>query len=226
MSRRTDISTDHTQPRVLRGRGFTLLELLLAVTLVGLIAAMTAGLLRSGVNARRVAHATVDESRTLRLALDQIARPLASALPPTGLLAGEFLATDDGSDEELSFHAAVDPSGAFGGDVVKLRYRLDRTSYSSPCLVRESTRNLLATTEPEPETTVLCRSVQAFECDYYDGASWLDEWDSTLKSNALPTAVRITLTLVDADDTDARPAASLTRVVTLPCATGQQEAGE
>jgi hypothetical protein len=66
-----------------------------------------------------------------------------------------------------------------------------RGNYTCYRLVRQLTTNLLAPKEVDPEEQVLCRDVTALNLRYYDGDSWLEDWDSTADANSLPLAVEI-----------------------------------
>jgi general secretion pathway protein J len=214
-------------------RGFTLLEMLLAVTLLAVVMAAGYALLSTGLSARRTIDRADAEGRSLNLAVDLIARDLAAALPPGGLLAGSFVGDDEPGGDELTLHASLagndDPDAEPRGDVARVAFRLETDATGQAMLVREVVRNLLATREVDGEVQPLCRNVADFQLAYHDGAQWLDQWDSTLQANALPQAVRVTLSIrarapdptdetagLDAD-VDAQTHA-LTRVVPLPCA--------
>jgi type II secretion system protein J len=207
-------------------RGFTLLELLLSITLMAVIAASVYAMLHSGLLARRVAADAAGQGRDLALAIDQIAGTLLSAAPPRGVLAGEFYAENNDAEtgDLLRFHAFTDAAGTDWGDVVKFEFRLDSDSEGGHNLVRTCWRNLLSTRTEEGETEILCRHVTGLEFRYYDGGEWINIWDSVAQGNLLPVAVEVTVSL-------AAPAAgmgdqqesesTLSRVISLPCATGQ-----
>jgi type II secretion system protein J len=205
-----------------RRNAFTLLELLLAVSLTAVVMAAAGGLMSAGFAARRVVADTAGQSRTLALALDHIGRSLQSALPPHGLLAGEFVGEDaeEHENDVLRFHASIDPFGTEWSDIVQVEYRLDADSEGTLCLVRTCWRNLLATRTTEGETQVLCRGVAEFEVGYFDGADWYDAWDSTQRGNTLPIAVSLLLRLESEEEDTDGPA--LERLFLLPCATGQE----
>src|SRR5262245_37172922 len=74
--------------------GFTLLELILAMAIVAALTAALAASLRTAFVARRSTASGLSTARAARLAIDQVARDLQSAIPPGGVLAGAFVATD------------------------------------------------------------------------------------------------------------------------------------
>ncbi|NLF30808.1 MAG: prepilin-type N-terminal cleavage/methylation domain-containing protein [Planctomycetes bacterium] len=203
-------------------RAFTLLETLMAVTLMAVVATAAYGLLHGGMTARRVVGARVRESRALALALDQVARRVESALPPTGVLAGEFIGEDaaDGMNHDLTFHCALDARGTRWADVRKVHVYVEISNDGAPCLMLGTVTNLLAAAAPDESPQVLCRSVGAFDVEYCDGGAWVDTWNSTDNGNALPDAVRLTLTLAPEDDQ--AEALSLQRVIVLSLAGGEE----
>ena len=150
-------------------------------------------MLHGGMAAREVVTGEALGSRSLALALDQVSRCLDSALPPTGLLAGEFVGedADDGVNDSLVFHVSLDPHGSQWSDVRRVRFFVDEDDSGVPGLMRGLTNNLLASSTPEENVQVLCRSVGSFQVRYYDGGEWTDSWDSTDRGDVLPKAVRL-----------------------------------
>jgi prepilin-type N-terminal cleavage/methylation domain-containing protein len=204
----------------MRSRAFTLLETLLAVTLMAVVAAAAYGLLHGGMTARRVVNQGAVEGRSLALALDQVARCVESATGPRGVLAGEFTGDDlaDGVHDVLTFHCVLDALGSEWGDVRRVRFFVEPDDSGSPCLYRGLTSNLLSTTTAAEDVQVLCRDVAGFDVEYFDGQDWLESWNSSENGNRLPAAVRVSLE-VEAQDQDAQTAGpSLVRVVGLTMA--------
>ncbi len=133
---------------------------------------------------------------------------LAAALPPGGLLAGSFIGEKHESGgrrmDTLEMHTA---SGLLNetdpwGDIQRVLYSLEspdgsRTGAraSDYVLTRSVTRNLLASTEEEPETEQLIEGVQSLEFYYYDGDAWQESWDTTAMENEMPRAVKVTILL-------------------------------
>jgi len=200
--------------------------MLVALAMMGVLAASLYASLHIGFLARRRADAAVEPVRTVGLVMDLLRRDIASALPPTGVLAGPMVGENDatgssrGDADRLVFHTATGEMGAGACDVHKVEFAVTPSADDSDpsALVRRVTRNLLAPAVPDPDEEVLCRSVRAFNLRYFDGADWLDAWDSAQQSNALPVAVEVTV-VID------RPAAGVdqadtyeqVRVFLFPC---------
>jgi len=186
--------------------GFTLLELLVAMVLMVVTSASLYTALYTGFRARRTAMAAVEPTSRAINAIELIKQDVSGVLPATGVLAGSFIGADsrtgDGKDaDSLEFYttqvyAAED---VLVGGLGKIELELeedtdeDRENYR---LVRRVTTNLLSPSDLDPEDQVLCRNVTSLNLRYFDGESWLDEWDSTEDANSLPLAMEVDIEVV------------------------------
>ena len=82
--------------------GFTLLELLVALAMAGIIAGSLYSALRTGVRARTSAEAAVEPVRTAALATALLRADFESARPTAGALSGPFVGTDTTGDAGLA----------------------------------------------------------------------------------------------------------------------------
>lgn len=185
----------------LRGtrRGFTLMEMLVALSLVGALASGVYASLHIAFRARAGAEESLAPVRAAMLALELVRRELACALPPAGVLAGPFIGEDataaSAEDADtLELHALVtDPVSGIPA-VRRLEFTLvPAEDDSDSLLVRRLTANLLAPVTPEPEEEVLCRGVVSFDITYFDGAAWVESWDSAAHDDSAPSAVAVSL---------------------------------
>ena len=215
-----------------RGGGFTLVELLLASVSMLVIAAGVYTSMRLAFKARDRALAAVGPARSAEIAMDTIRREIEGALPPKGLLAGQFqghVGTETPDTGAVEFYAMAprmrvgqtqeshdramrgasstdrqDPTAYGGMQRVDLLVATPASGGREPALVRRVTRNLLAPTDPTPDEEVICRNVTEFNIRYYDGLQWTTDWDSTQYGDVLPLAVEVTLGVVGpADPTQA-----------------------
>ena len=182
-------------------RGFTLLELLVAMSLMVVVAACLYSALYTGFKARRSALAAVEPTSQAINAIELLKQDLVGVLPLRGGLAQSFLGTsarssqgeDSDTVEFYTTHVYADEDELVGG-LGKIELALeedddeDRENYR---LVRRITRNLLSPQDIDPEEQVLCRNVMSLNFQYYDGESWLDEWDSAADANSLPLAMEV-----------------------------------
>ncbi len=207
-------------------RAFTLLELLLAVSITAITAGLLYAVMQAGATASRVTAQASGDVRRLVLALDHMEQALQSAKPPRGLLAGAMTGDDQSmeSHDALQFHTVIDPIGSDWGDIFHIAYQLEADAAGGLQLMELTTRNLLAPGETPTEAQVLCRGVGSLNFRYFDGSGWFDSWDSTQLGNLLPVAIEITLALEAPVSPNAEllTAPQVRRVITLPCAIGQE----
>src|SRR5271154_2888190 len=99
--------------RKAKTRGFTLLELVIAMAIVAIIAASLYAAMRVGFRAATSAQTAIEPSRTAALTMELVRTDLENALPPTGLLAGTFegaQAQDNRGreDDDMVFYSTAD----------------------------------------------------------------------------------------------------------------------
>lgn len=111
--------------------GFTLLELLLALVITGILAGVLYLSLRIAFNAREAAMAEVGAAAVGRGALEVVRGDLAGVLPPTGILAGPVVSVDDINTrgeavDDLAYvtNGAMLPTGDRLADLVSVELRL------------------------------------------------------------------------------------------------------
>lgn len=211
-------------------RGFSLLELTLAMAMVAMLALTLYTSMRVAIQARRSATAAVAPVRAVTIAIDLVCNDLQSVMSPNGNYAGPFLGTHQagsGDDADtLDFFcigrdgdaASLDKPWSEGIREVVLALNTDVTP---PNLVRRVTRNLQPKVQTDPDEEVLCRGVRALSIRYYDGTDWQEDWDSTGLGDILPLAVAITIELSDPNNPTSQtpnPANRITRIVPLACA--------
>ncbi len=199
-----------------------MLELLVAMSLMVVVASCLYTALYTGFRAYRSAQAAVDPTSTAINVIELLKQDIRGVLPPGSHLAGAFIGTDSaglkGVDtDSLEFyttHVYVDDTLLTGstattttntplvGGIGKINLILEEDSETKDgtfLLLREVTTNLLAPKEVQPEEQILCRSVASLNFRYFDGSNWLDEWDSTADANSLPLAVEIDLEIARKD---------------------------
>jgi prepilin-type N-terminal cleavage/methylation domain-containing protein len=236
--------------RIGRRAGFTLLELLLAMGIVSMLMLALYASLSIVVRARESAAAAVAPVKSALQAADFLRQDFESIQPPglveNGQLSGEFVGTSQGGADMLDFYCIGNDAGwnlapvaapvlgrmASAAPVTDVPWSegsrhvviMLRTDTDPPTLVRDVTRNLLATVLPDPDEEIICRNVKSFTLRYYDGVNPdpQESWDSTALNNALPVAVEMTLVML----VDSRPGKppetyTVTRLFPLACATPQ-----
>jgi len=176
--------------------GFTLVEVLLAVSLIAMMATVVFGSLYVTMSAIEAARAkSTDEQivrRTLSLMIDELAVSESRATGP-------WMGINDQRDGQPADSVAFLTMGQFRGADSAKDTELVRIVYTreGDRLLRFSRRNLYSLTDESIEKIELATKVKGFNVRYYDGKSqlWLDEWDSRGKPGA-PKAILIELTLL------------------------------
>ena len=182
-----------------RRRGFTLLELIVAISLMALIAGSLYGSLYVGFRAHRAGTNAVTPARIGTLTLGLLRQDFQGALPPTGVLAGAFTGTcgtGAGASSSLVFYSCANApmAGETGCDIRMVELSVETPADDTePVLMRRVTTDLLASSTPTVREHVLCRRVRSFVVRYYDGMTWQDTWDSAGQGDLLPVAVEVTL---------------------------------
>ena len=210
-------------------KAFTLLELLVAMVLMVVAAACLYTALYTGFRARRSALLAVEPTSLAINAIELLKQDIYGVLAPSGVLAGAFLGTDsigiNGVDaDSLEFyttHIYADedyPAGGLGKIELVLEEDTDDDE-ADYRLVRRVTTNLLAPRVVDAEEQVLCRNVTSLNLRYFDGESWLDEWDSTADANSLPLAVEIEIQIrqKQTNEADESQQRRLVQSFAIPC---------
>ena len=226
-----------------RPRGFTLLELLVALTISAILAMSLFASLHVVFKARENSLQALAPVGGAELALDMIKTDLQAALPEApststsqgGLqggistlnttatpLIGPFEGTQgggqSGGDALYFYSTGYSPPHQSGvGEVKQIGLMLEQKN-NTLCLVRQVWTNLLSLQAQNlaPDEEVICRYVNNFTLQYYDGTQWVPSWDSTQYNNSLPVAVMIDL---DYKPPSVKDPIHLHRVVALSCLT-------
>jgi type II secretion system protein J len=194
-------------------RGFTLIELVLAMGMVAILAVSMYASMKVAFDTQQTATEAVEPGRTADLAFEFIRQDLQNTMPPhdpstftsqyqylAGSFEGQSSGGANGSDADLIFFSTSSmkdhPSG--NGEIKQIELTTDRVNGSTKkSLVRKCARNLSVEVSPPPaDEEVLCRDVDSFAIQYFDGTNWNDSWDSTqMTPNELPVAVQVTIVL-------------------------------
>lgn len=173
--------------------GFTLLELLIAFTIVAMIMGIMVGAMRLGIRSWEKGHERVDSYQHLRVSTEQITEDIRSAFLAEGQKVTSFV----GESDRVTFHTATAGLGPESGV-----YGVRRVSY----YVDTEGRLMMEESYPYDEEVKGAEAVPLYSgaekvaFRYYevkaDEKDWVDHWDSK-ESTKLPAAVEITLTTVD-----------------------------
>lgn len=196
-------------------RGFTLLEVILAVTVLALIGTMIyGGFSQTALNKARI-EKDVDESRVVHMALARITRELQMAFvsthvnPSLDLRASNtaFIGKDNGRDDRIDFTSFSHRRlyrNAPESDQNEISYFV--TEHPDDPDVKVLARREQNRIDDDPrrggKSQILVENIEEFNVEYYDPllTEWVQTWDTvnTLgQPNRLPTQVRIRLAIQD-----------------------------
>lgn len=192
-----------TLSSTLRNRGFTLLELLLALALLVILSGALYGTYFALVRGRETAATKMDERRALSVTLDQLRRELSSAVcnKTNGRL--HFVVEDRDyfgkPASTLDFTAIVPPrSGRLPlSDQAQLVYKLVENEKKLSLARQEKDLYYIKDPAPYPQMEEL----EGFLVECYDGNAWVRTWDTSLNGGRLPRYVRVTITLKEGEKT-------------------------
>jgi general secretion pathway protein J len=192
-----------------RRAGFTLLEVVLAMTALALVVGICYGAFHLGIRAVERGEVAVVTEQRLRVASDVLIRQIKSAVPYGARNADEdFYPYFFGTTTSLTFVTAAAQQG--GGGLVRVVYRLEE---GPTRLVMEESPYFSANTlgrdpvdKPGRTSAVLLEGFRGltFEYLYNDGADteWRPAWDG-LVDEMMPAAVRIVVTGMPGIELDA-----------------------
>ena len=175
--------------------GFTLIEILLAVSLVAMMASLVFGSLYVTLSAIDSARAkSADEQivrSTLRLMIDELSVSVGRPIGPWMGINGQYDGRPADSVAFLTMGQFRGADSAKDTELVRIVYTREGDR-----LLRFVRRNLYGLTDESVEQVELATKVKGFNVRYYDGKSnlWLDEW--TGRGSEPPKAILLELTLL------------------------------
>lgn len=187
-------------------RGFTLLEVLIALALLAILSAALYGTWFSLMRGREAATAGMEGRRELRTTLDQLNREISAAFYPQ---------TNPG-DTKKRFHFVVEDRDFFGKPASTLNFTTISPPRTLPLSDQTEVRYLpvdkeghmvLAKQEKdvyaevEPLVFPQMEKIESFlvECSN-DGTKWVRSWDTAL-NGGLPSSVRVTVSVKEGEKT-------------------------
>ncbi len=176
--------------------GFTLIEILVAVTLLATIAAMVFGSLISTTRAVDAGREHATKEQRLRQILRLMAEELSLSKKDTAYPWVGMNGTQDGQPADTVAFLAISRASTTvsmkESENVRVVYTRERDR-----LIRFTRRNLYGLTDESLDQTELADRVSGFNIRYYDGKGrvWLDEWQTPTP----PTALLLEITFQQPD---------------------------
>ena len=182
-----------------RDSGFTLLEVLIAVVLLGILSAALYGSYFGVLRARDRAASGMESRRELGATLDLIRREVSSARFRQGDKRLRFVVEDRDifgtPSSTLTLTTQVPTAGQDRKEsgIITVAYRMAEKN-KKRILTRQE-RDLFS----EEETLLAypqMEQITAFLVECHDGSKWVKSWDSAI-NNRLPNRVRVTVQIED-----------------------------
>ncbi|MGB5695252.1 MAG: type II secretion system protein GspJ [Polyangiales bacterium] len=199
----------------MRKQGFTLLEILLAVSILALVGTMIyGGFSQTALNKARVEE-DVDHSRIIHMALERMARELTMAFVSTHVnpsldlrvVNTAFIGKDNGKDDRIDFTSFSHRRlyrNARESDQNEISYFVTEHPDDPEKLVLARREQNRIDEDPRRggKSQILVENVEEFNVEYFDPllSEWVQTWntdDILAQPNRLPTQVRIRLSVED-----------------------------
>ncbi|SET57077.1 type II secretion system protein GspJ [Stigmatella erecta] len=202
-------------------RGFTLMEVMVAVGILGIIGSMVAVAFQTGFTAKQVVEDEAEHYRMVRIALNRMAREVGSAFVSDRYDPKRYRDANDrptnfvGEEDRLLFTTFSHQrlyTDSKESDQAVVEYFVENSTEKEARgrqdLKRRVNPNIGDRMDRGGTTDVLFEGVKKVEFAYWDAErkEWEDEWDTRRneRKSLLPTRVRITLTAMDENGKEAR----------------------
>jgi general secretion pathway protein J len=202
-------------------RGFTLMEVMVAVGITALMGTVVAMAFQTGINAKDVVETDAERYRMVRVALNRMVREIGSAYVSDRYDLRRFRDQNDrpsnfiGERDKLTFTSFSHQrlyTDVKESDQAVVEYFVDNSSERGQGqrqdLKRRENPNVGERMDRGGTTDVLFEGVKSVEFAYWDSdkKEWDDEWDTrrTERKAILPTRVRITVIAKDETGKEAR----------------------
>jgi general secretion pathway protein J len=178
-----------------RNSGFTLLEVLIAVVLLGILSAALYGSYFGVIRARDRASAGMESRRELGATLDLIRREVSSTLFNRSDKRLRFVVEDrdnfGAQSSTLELTTLAPPAGTIRVEsgIVIVTYRMAEKD-KKRSLTRQE-RDIVSEESIVPAYPQM-EQITAFLVECFDGSKWVKSWDTSV-NGVLPKSVRVTV---------------------------------
>ena len=190
-------------------RGFTLIEILIAVSVFAIVLASVNSVFYGALRLRNKTSAKMDEALTVEQVVSIIKHDLRGLAAPGGTLSGELM-TDQNltgmsqqtGTEFYTTTGLMDDDNSWS-EMQRISYSLAQPTNQTDVgmdLIRTVSRNLLPVMDDDFEEQWLMSGLEQLTFEYYDGQDWVEYWDSTISETPTPTAIRVVLEFAKPQD--------------------------
>jgi general secretion pathway protein J len=202
-------------------RGFTLMEVMVAVAITALMGTIVAMAFQTGFRAKEVVEGEAEHYRMVRVALNRMAREIGSAFVSDRYDPKRYRDANDrptnfvGERDRLLFTTFAHQrlyTDSKESDQAVVEYFVENSTEKGARgrqdLKRRVNPNIGERMDRGGTTDVLFEGVKKLEFEYWDAErkEWEDEWDTRRneRKSFLPTRVRITVVALDENGREAR----------------------
>ncbi len=214
-ARRARGSSPSSSRSQLQRRGFTLIEVMVAVSILAIVTTLTWASFKQTFSTKSAIEAQAGRYRTVRIALERLARELSmvyvsqnedTSQPErrTRLAARHHNDIDELLFSYFGHQRLYQDANEADTALVSYYAARDRDDSRKQNLMRRETRRLsnYKIDEQPGEADIVCDDVIRLKYDFWDARdkTWRDEWNTTSadgQPDRLPAKVRITLTVRD-----------------------------
>jgi general secretion pathway protein J len=208
--------------------GFTLVEVMISLAIIGMISLMVFGVFRLGISAWERGDAHKDEFQKMRIVTQLISRQVKSIVPykiKSQKAEGDYLAFE-GKPRSLKFVSALSLRARQPEGFVYGVYEFKEGGSEGGQLIlyekRVLNRDFMEDDPKEDDAVPVLSDISEVKFEYYreedlqktKAAAWVDEWN-TREEKELPKAVRMTLTQKKKDEKE-REGKPLVIMASLP----------
>ena len=188
--------------------GFTLLELIISLTIIALVAILVQNGFRLSVSAWEKGESAIEDQQRYRYALEMMQRQLSSSLPHAS---SEKVKTESdvvfkGDDVSLEFVSRISLISGDSSGMLRVRYRVEVEDDGKSVLFAEAdlVDRLGVSAEDEPveeDWHILLSDIHDFAFDYLagvpaedfmeDASFWESSWGDSGERKGLPLALRV-----------------------------------
>jgi general secretion pathway protein J len=220
-----DCSRRRTPHAERRTEGFTLLEVLVASTILSIVLAALYGVFSRTLLSKRLVEERAAGARAARIVLLRMSEDVRASFPLDGTdthFVGAAHENDSFPESSLAFvstgQVPLTHTGA-DGDLSVIRYTLipDPAAPTERQLVRYVSSTLAAERFGAEEAIPLLSHVRGLQLRFFDGRTWREEWGQDNTRTRLPLAVAMVLFLAGPGE----EVAEFSTVVDLPLARAQ-----
>lgn len=190
-------------------KGITLIELVIAISLLAIISLLTGGILTSTFDIRKMVFEKEEMYHLVRLAMMRITSEISGAYikPSKDKSYTIFVGKDSGELDSITFDTFSHYkllADAKESDQNEITYYTDDSKDGHKRLMKKEAVMITEEEEEQGESFTLIKNIKKFNLRYCDGktSEWRNDWDSTKieYKDRLPLAVEIAMILGSAEE--------------------------